>query len=168
MKPLTVELPYPCLENIGKDVCSAMIIKEFFGGLHGELTAILQYVYHSFYFEKNGDKSTAELLESISLAEMIHVKVLGKLILDLGCDPWYGVSDGFSRAFYDTSRISYSKTCEKMLLDDVSSEIMAIKGYDRATCLLKNERISAVIARIRLDEELHVAALKERLKELYQ
>lgn len=166
MKPLMVDLPYPSTEGIEKDPYSVMIIKEFFSGLHGELTAILQYVYHSFYFEKSGDTITAELLESISVAEMKHVKILGKLILDLGCDPWYGALNGFSRAFYDTSKVAYSKTCEKMLLDDISAEMMAIKGYDRGICALKNERVSAVIARIRLDEELHVSALKERLSEL--
>lgn len=167
MKPLMVDLPYPTLSNIDKNQNLAKIVRPFFAGLHGEITAIMQYVYHAFYFEKEKDVETANLLKSISIAEMHHLELLGKLILQLGEDPWFGFSDGFSKNFYNTSKISYSKLKEKMILDDISGEMMAIKEYERAVDMIKDEKVSAVLVRIRLDEELHVSALKSRLNELY-
>ena len=167
MKPLMVDLPYPNLNDVCENENLAKIVRPFFAGLHGEITAIMQYVYHAFYFEKEKDLETANLLKSISIAEMRHLELLGRLLLKLGVDPWFGVSDGFSKTFYNTSKISYSKLKEKMLLDDISGEMMAIKEYDRAIDMIKDEKVSAVLVRIKLDEELHVSALKSRLQELY-
>ena len=52
-----------------------------------------------------------------------------------------------------------------MLLDDISGEITAINSYKDMEKKLP-ENVAAIIARIRLDEELHVKALKSLMEKL--
>lgn len=163
MKPLTVDLPYPTIDGIEKNTHLATVINPAYAGFHGEMTAILQYVYHAFYFEKLGDGQTAKVLNSIAVAEMGHLDVLGSLILQLGADPIFAVRTPFSYQFYNAAAVTYSKTPQKMLLDDISSELCAIEDYKSMLSVIDDEKVSAVIARIKLDEDLHVLALKERL-----
>lgn len=163
VRPIIVDLPYPSLEGIEKDFASAKIIASAYAGLHSELSAILQYVYHHYFFDECGNSETADTLIGISIAEMRHLEVLGALLLKLGMDPIFTRNPPYRFDYYNTSCISYSKTTHKMLLDDISGEMVAIKGYEQMLDCLKNERVQAVISRIILDEELHVKALKEQL-----
>ena len=49
MKPLICDIPYPPTDNLTTDLKSGQIISFAYATLKGELTAILQYVYHSFH-----------------------------------------------------------------------------------------------------------------------
>ena len=53
-----------------------------------------------------------------------------------------------------------------MLMDDINGELAAIAEYDRIIGELRNERVSAIIKRIKLDEELHVKILREQLNKI--
>ncbi len=163
MKRIALDLPYPSLDGITKDLNTARLIIPSYTGLHSELTAILQYFYHSLYFGKEKLNDIAEVLIGIAIAEMEHLEILGKLLLRLGYDPVFAVGNQFNYNFYSSASVTYSKTPQKMLLDDVSSEMFAINEYSKILGCLSNEKVGAVIQRIRLDEELHVAVLKEKL-----
>ena len=52
-------------------------------------------------------------------------------------------------------------------MDSISGEMLAIKDYSEIEKRLSNEKVAAIIARIRLDEELHVKVLKEQLDNLF-
>ena len=164
-KPLTVNLPYPPIDGINIDKRSAIILCSAYAGSHGELNSILQYIYHYFYFKKLGKHDCANTIISIALAETMHLETLGQLLLQLGADPVYATNTPFSRDFYCTNKVIYSNQFEKMVMDDVTGELVAIDCYERILRLLKNQKVEAVIARIKLDEELHVKALKQILSE---
>lgn len=164
MKPLIVDLPYPSLEGIEKDLVAASIIAPAYAGLHSELTAVLQYTYHTFYFNEANDKATADILESISIAEMKHIKILGRLLLKLGREPFFGLCYPLGREYYNSSSVATSKTPQKMLLDNIAGEIMAIDSYSKMISSLNNELVASVIARIKMDEEIHVVALKAQME----
>ena len=78
-KPLIVDLPYPDLSGIEKDPVSAGIIRPAYGGGHGEITAILQYVYHSLFFDCYGESDISNVLIDISVAEMKHLGFLNSV-----------------------------------------------------------------------------------------
>ena len=164
-KPLIVDLPYPDLTGIEKDPVSAGIIRPAYGGGHGEITAILQYVYHSLFFDCYGESDISNVLTDISIAEMKHLDILGEMLLKLGSDPVYAVCPPFYE-FYSTEGIAYSKSPQNMLLDDIAGEMKASAMYGEMAEKLCNEKVIAVIKRIRMDEELHIAILKEQLKKL--
>lgn len=162
-KTIKLDLPYPSIEHLEEDYKSARIISSAYAGMHSELGAVLQYVYHAFYFEKAGDEQTADILDGIAIAEMRHLEILGATLLKLGADPVFTACPPFKNNFYNTSKIAYSKTRQKMLLDDLSGEIYASENYGKMLEELTNEQVAAIIARIKLDEELHIKVLKERL-----
>lgn len=163
-KPLTVNLPYPSISQITEDRRSAEIIAPAYAGRHGELNAILQYVYHHYFFADDGIDETADILIAISVAEMKHLEILGETLLKLGTDPVYTVRPPYKCDFYSGGFVSYSKTARKMLLDDISGEMLAVREYEAMLNVLTNEDVAAVIARIKLDEELHIKVLREQLE----
>ena len=86
-KPLIAEKPYPTTEGIAPDCRSLRIISPAYASSTGELNSILQYNYHAVIFNSKGLEEYAELIDSIAVAEMIHLKILGKLICALGAQP---------------------------------------------------------------------------------
>ena len=163
-KKYSVDLPYPSFDGIEKDPISAKIIAPAYAGLKGELAATLQYVYHHYFFEETNEE-IANALMGIAISEMHHLEILGKLLLKLGVEPIYSQCPPLKWNFYSPSEISYTKNPQKMLMDDIMGELLAIKEYEKMIKLLENEQVSAVISRIILDEELHVKVLKNFLGE---
>ena len=161
MKPLICDLPYPSTDTLTTDVRSGQIISFAYATLRGELTAILQYVYHHFYFDEI-EETDGETLLAIAKAEMMHLDILGTAMLKLGVVPRY-VQVPNSNNFYNTSTVSQSKTPQKMLMDDIQGELNAIADYQKMLFILKNEQVEAIIQRIILDEQLHLETLKEML-----
>ncbi len=163
MEMVKVDMEYPNLDGITPDRCAAAIIAPAYAGLAGEMTAILTYVYHHINFDFEGYIEIADLLEEISITEMVHFELLGKALIKLGVLPILTEQPTCRSPFYNTSKVPQSCTPLKMLTDDIEGELNAIRDYRKMLCELKNEQVAALIARIILDEELHV----ERLKEAY-
>ena len=165
MKPLIIDEPYPSLDGIEENRRSAAVISGLYAGRHGELNAVLQYVYQSFYFFKNGEEETAGLLIGIALAEMEHLEILGKLLLVLGRSPEYSAWNGFFNEYYSARNVVYATESFKMLLDDISAEMLAVKDYREAAKTVGEGKVADVLNRIRLDEELHIRKLEEVIRE---
>lgn len=164
--PLRVDLPYPSLDELQPDLAAARIVAPAYAGIYiSECNAVFQYSYHHLYFDNLKMPDYAYVLENISISEMIHFEILGKMLLKLGIDPIFS-SNPPGRNFYNTSRIAYSKTPSKMLIDDISAEIAAINDYQNMIKRLKNEQVSAVLQRIVLDEMLHLEEFKRLLYKL--
>lgn len=161
MKPLICDLPYPSTEVLQKDVRSGQIISFAYATLRGELTATLQYLYHKFYFA-NVDSDDASVIQSIAVAEMKHLDILGEAMLKLGVSPKF-VQCPNSQAYYNASVVSQATTPSKMLMDDIQGEMNAIADYQKMLFVLKNEQVEAIIQRIILDEQLHLETLKKLL-----
>lgn len=163
-KPLMVDLPYPSIDGLEEDMKSALILSRAYAGIHGELNAILQYVYHHFHFNKLGYNEKAEKLIEISLAEMVHLEVLGKMLLKLGLDPMFITYSPLFCNYYSTKSVAYSKDKNKMLLNDLTGELVAIEQYKGIIAEISNEKVEAILSRIILDEELHVKVLKDLMQ----
>ena len=167
MKPLTIDLPYPSLDKIKKNPKIARRIFPLYAGAHGELNAILSYSYYSFNFDNHFSKEVAKTLMQIATSEMKHLEILANLLIKLGQDAIFGSYSPFGFEYYSASYPSYSKTPQKMLLDAISGELIAISDYIKTAESIEDELVSSILLRIRLDEELHVKVLKELLKKEY-
>ncbi|MBE7090606.1 MAG: hypothetical protein E7363_01670 [Clostridiales bacterium] len=166
MLGLCVDLPYPSVETLCTDISAAHAISPAYATLHGELSALLSYVYYAYYFEKEGLREYAETISQIALCEMGHFRLLGKALLQLGIDPVYtAIPPNFTR-FYTTGELSYFKRPQQMLLDSISGEMQAIAEYKNMQKRLKNEDVSTLIARILLDEQLHLDTLNDLYRKL--
>ncbi len=161
MKGLRVNLPYPSVSDFCADLTAARVIAPAYASLHGELSALLSYVYCAFYFEKEGLTKHAETLSEIALCEMGHFRLLGQALLRLGVDPVYTENPPKFTRFYTARELPYHKKPQQMLLDSISGEMQAIAQYKGMQKRLKNEAVSAFITRIILDEQLHLDTLNE-------
>lgn len=100
MKPELVDLPYPTLDDIAPDIRSARIISPAYASPHSELTAVMQYIYHSIQFANQNLDDIGELLEDILIAEMKHFDILGNLLYKLGVDPIYSAQPPIRNNFF--------------------------------------------------------------------
>ena len=165
-KPLIAEGAYPSLKNLQCDPYAARIIASAYATSSGELNATLQYIYHSISFLTSDDEARAELLQSIAIAEMLHLHLLGEALSRLGSPPVYSFSPPAHYNFYSTKFVAYSRSLRNMLEDDIMGEKYAIYGYERMLPRLKNDTLRSLICRILEDEHLHVEALKSSLEGL--
>ncbi len=166
MKPEIIDLPYPSIDEITPDMRSAKIISPAYSDSHSELTAIMQYVYHSIQFGNQGLEDIGSLLEDISIAEMHHFDILGNMLYKLGVDPIFSAQPPIRNNFFSTSYVNYSSTPEKMLSEDLAGEKKAIAMYEKMLGELNNPQVAAVIARIIKDEQLHVELLTQALESI--
>ncbi len=165
LKSLIVDKPYPTTEGICPDAHSLNIISPAYASSESELNAILQYIYHSFFFEKHGREDIAEILTRIAIAEMKHLDLLGAAILALGSAPVFARYPASGFNYYSAKYVAYSCSLKNMLEDDIRGEKHAILGYEKMLNCLKNAQVKAIISRILEDEKLHLATLEGILKE---
>lgn len=165
-KPLTLNEKFPTTEGICPDAYSLAVISPAYASSTGELNAILQYLYHFFNFQKHGMKDYAETLESIAIAEMLHLKLLGETITALGAQPLYCQNPSTAFNFYSAKFVSYSRNLINMIEDDIMGEKHAICQYSKMLERLKSEQVKSIVSRILEDEKLHLEALKEILNKL--
>ena len=161
-----VDLPYPKLDQLQPDLCAAEIIAPSYASMSSELGAILQYLYHHFQYTERGMEKYATAMEDIAISEMTHFDLLGTALIRLGVDPVFTARPPRRYDYFNTSRIAYSTYPQKMLLDDIQGERMAIAQYEDMICRLRNEEVAALIQRIVMDERLHVQILSGLLEEL--
>lgn len=155
--------PFPTTDGICPDAYSLAVISPAYASSTGELNAILQYLYHFFNFNKHGLEEYAETLESIAIAEMLHLKLLGETIMALGAQPIYCQNPPTAYNFYSTKFVSYSRNLVNMIEDDIMGEKHTICQYTKMLKRLKNEQVKAIVSRIMEDEKLHLKALTEIL-----
>lgn len=165
-KPLITDSEYPTTDSLCPDACSVSIISPAFASPSGELNSILQYFYHYFNFEKQGFSEYASVMESIAIAEMFHLKLLGKTITALGAQPIYCQNPPTAYNFYSTKYVTYSRDFVNMIEDDILGERHAVSQYSRMIMRLKNEQVKKIVSRILEDEKLHLEKLKQILAEL--
>lgn len=162
---LKVDAVYPDMSEITNDAQTLRAIAPAYAGKHGELTAVLQYVYQSIYLDANGMDKEARLLLSIAVNEMHHLEILGTLITKLGAPPVYTACPPYPVGFYCASNVNYVKPLRAMICADIAGEETAIEEYTRILAVVKGP-VFEVIARIVEDEKLHLKTLGELLASL--
>ncbi|MDE6586025.1 MAG: manganese catalase family protein [Clostridia bacterium] len=164
-KPLIVDLPYPTTDDICHDALSLKILSPAYASPNGELNAILQYVYHSFFFDRVEYTDYHDILMRIAVAEMMHLELLGETILALGASPIYTRYPSSVFDFYSTKYVAYSCSLKNMLEDDIIGERRAIISYENMLKRLRNVKVSEIVSRIVLDEKLHLETLEKLYKD---
>ena len=162
-KPITLSQPFPTTDEITPDALSLKIISPAYASSDSELNATLQYIYHSYFFARKGYYEIADPLEGIAIAEMMHLKLLGKTILALGGAPIYTQYPPNCFNFYSAKYVAYSRSLKDMLEDDIRGEKHAICGYKKMLSCLKNNCVKKIVSRILDDEIMHLEILEKIL-----
>ena len=153
------ELPYPEIE-VEKNVAESKLLMPVYSGSSGELTAVLTYCFQLYITPKYPD--IQEALEGIAVTEMRHHELLGKTIYKLGGYPIMG-----ARTYWNGSFANYTLDPRKYLLENIRGEKNAIINYERTILNLTNESVKTLLARIIIDEEIHIKVFKDLLSNYF-
>ena len=143
---------YPEIVNAGNNPRVVKIIKDLMSGTESELRAVLQYFYQSS-LAKEIDKDVSDILEEISIVEMMHLEKLSHAIVDFGGEPRYENSAG---QYFNAGVVSYTGRLREMLDKNISGEQRAIENYKRAIEMVENNSLKELFKRIIEDEKLHI------------
>lgn len=166
LRAMSENLPYPDLAGIKPNFKDATVISPAYADIHSELTAILQYIFHSMSFAELGDKQNSELLMSIAVAEMHHLHLLGEALSRLGVSPVFSRRPPNKCEYFSAGCVDYSVSPAAMLASDIAGESEAIRIYECILAKLTDTTLTDLISRIILDERMHLAALKKAYREL--
>lgn len=161
-----IKQPYPTVHIdslLEPEVVSLLITS--YSGIKGELTAVLQYSYQSF-FNKPTNEELHEILEKVSISEMIHLEILSQILLSQKIDPRfcryvdndYNVCEAWS-----ANNINYEKDINKFLEYNISLEQMAIDTYNEIVNNTHCLELKNIINRIIADEKAHLKVFNKLL-----
>ena len=94
----TVSLPYPTARPCRADLRLAQRLFPMYTGCSGELAAISGYLYAALRTEEC-QPELGKVFDDLARTEMHHFRLLGRLLRDLGADP-------FIRARIDSCRLT--------------------------------------------------------------
>lgn len=165
-KPMIEDMPYPDLSKLTVDHKNARIIMPAYADAESEMTAVLQYIFQSISLGVAGNSRYASTIESIAIAEMKHLDMLGEALLRMGVKPIYTRRPPDNCNFYSTCHVDYATQPVAMLAADIAAETDAIRGYEAMLPRITEPTLAALISRILLDERMHLKAFKDMYCEL--
>ena len=147
-----VNTPYPEITGATRDLKTVGILKNLMSSQDGELRGVLQYFYQSSV-GNNIQSEIANILEEISIVEMMHMEQLSHAIVDFGGDPKYDNSQG---QFFNTGVVNYTQKLREALEQNIRLEEGAIRNYNNAINMVENQSLKNLFRRIIEDEKLHL------------
>ena len=155
--------PYPEIKVIKQNKMYADLLMDDNSGEVSELTATLQYMYHSFILKDQYD-DLANLMEKTAIVEMLHIEALSAAIVALGARPVYKTGSYLKPKYWSAEAVDYGKDLCDQLKSDLNSEYLAIRKYREHISRIEDPNIVALLKRIILDEEVHVKLFKAAIE----
>lgn len=166
IKPIMMDLPYPAIQVRGKNPSYANLLSIDYCGAVSEMSAITQYINNEnrLSCEKC---PVAKTLLGIAMAEMMHLQKLGELIVLLGGNINFVAKyrNGGAK-MWTPEYLQIPENLKNMLLADIEAEKAAIAQYEAHIKMIKDDCVTAVLARIIRDEEYHIMLLRTMLQAL--
>lgn len=154
--------PYPEVKVLNPNLNYAEILMDDYAGVVSEFTAISQYLYHYFLF-KRIDKELGELLENVSITEMLHMEILANTIIELGGNPLIRGSNSTHGNFWSGQFIDYGTNLCEQIKADIDAEYKAIEEYQKHIYYIGDPHVQAILQRIILDEKVHIRLFNQAL-----
>lgn len=154
-----VNLPYPDIEGVKPNLHLAQFIKDAYMGRDGELSGISDYIYQSIVLEESVPMFT-QLLECMAITEMEHFKILGKLILLLGENPYIRSQ---IRTNIIKPNTDISENLAALITNNIKKEEKSIQMYEKIISLSGDTVLNAILQRIIIDEEHHIKLFNDML-----
>lgn len=156
-----VNLPYPKVIVSKKNPNLGYKLFELYAGNISELTAVNQYSFQSIYLNDYIDLSN--ILKTISITEMEHIRILGELIKALGLIPYFISYDNKEPIPWNSDYVNFTTNYREMLVSNINGENKAIEKYKQILKETNDENIQKIIERIILDEQRHIEIFSKLL-----
>ena len=158
-----VNIPYPEVKVEKKDIEIAKDLLNSYAGRTSEDSAIHDYVFQEMM---QNNEEIKKILKGISIVEMHHLEILGKLIYALGLTPLFAsVVDGRTK-WFSGEYVNYEKNWQQTLLDNIYQEEIAIRNYEKIIEKTKDENVGHILKRIILDERVHIEIFTKLLNQM--
>lgn len=156
---------YPKLKIDRKSLKDARILSTNLAYSTSELSAINQYIYEHFQFDKKY-KDISEIMKRISIVEMHHLDIIGEIITELGGRANFQYF--YNNRYYpwNANMLYYCDDIKKLMEFNIISEEKAIRQYKYQARIINNGNISEILNRIIKDEEVHIEIFKDILEKL--
>lgn len=156
---------YPEIKIDRKSLKDAKILSLNLASSVSETSAVNQYLYEYFQFEKCYE-DIAEIMEKIAIVEMKHLEIIGELITCLGGTANFHYYNNARCLPWNANMIFCNDDIKKLIKFNIESEEKAIRQYKYHAEIIDNGNICQILHRIIKDEELHVKIFKSILERL--
>ncbi len=157
-------VPYPLVRTEGKNLYYASLLTNDYAGIVSEMSAVTGYMFQHL---SSTNAKISNTLKCISIVEMRHLGIIGKLITAFGGNPRIAVQSGCKSTFWNAQYINYETNPRFFLKEDIANERAAIANYNIRINQLSDNYVKAVLERIILDEENHIRLFRALLDEFY-
>ena len=154
--------PYPPLKVEQPNPHYAQILKNSLASSKSETTAVMQYTYQSWVLAAEFSE-IADTMRHISMVEMHHLQMLGRLIDLLGGTPSYCCVQRNRQFPWNATMVFYGRMVRQMMQNNIAGEQEAIRQYRKQIQIIQDCHIQEILKRIILDEELHIELFKKYL-----
>lgn len=157
--------PYPpvCVHERNPKYAEWML--DNVGGQRSEISAVSLYFYNRLITEECGNE-LSEAFHKISIVEMHHLEIFGKLACLLGEEPRLWTVSRRSKVYWSPGYNQYPKHLPALLKNALNAELTTIEKYQNQIAHIQDPSITAILQRIILDEKLHVSILEKMLGNL--
>lgn len=148
------DAPYPPIKAESGNPAYARVMLDNIGGSNSEMSAISLYVFNHLITEYNPDVSA--VFHKVSIVEMHHLEIFGKLALQLGEEPRLWTQHGCKKIYWSPSCNQYPGELRTLMRNVIDGEKAVISKYQHQISYIRDENITENLRRIILDERLHV------------
>ena len=150
-----VNEPYPPARASGPNMVYAGEMLSNMGGCVSEMSAVSLYFYNDLIAEASYP-AIASCFHQISLIEMHHLEIFGKLALALGTDPRLWSTRCSRKLYWSPAFNRYPREIKAILRNSIDAESAAIAKYSAQAEQIKDPYIVENLRRIILDEQRHL------------
>lgn len=129
-----------------------------FAGRNSEMSAFGGFLYYYYMLMKDYPEIAA-VFKEIYQVELLHMEIFGELAYLLGMDPRMWSYANSRIQYWSPSYIIYQHTLQNILETAIYREELILEKYQGQLNRMEDPYISAVMERIILDEEHHLALL---------
>lgn len=160
----TSQGPYPPIDITAGNLAYAREMLSNVGGANSEMSAVSLYFYNNLITADCGG-DIAYIFHKISIVEMHHMEIFGKLALALGEDPRLWSVSCNRRTYWSPSCNEYPLELGRLMHNALNGELAAIEKYKKQACCIRNDCITAILHRIIEDEMVHVEIFRQIIAE---
>lgn len=159
------EQPYPPVEVQECNPLYGRLMLDNIGGSNSEISAVTLYFYNNLVVNSHDDISY--IFHKVSIVEMHHLEIFGKLAFQLGENPrLWTYKNKSKKLFYWTPGYNkYPMELSSLLLNAINGECTTVEKYENQLKIIKDANIIANLKRIIEDEKLHIDIFQKLYKE---
>lgn len=151
--------PYPEIRVEESNPFYAAAMLSNIGGANSEMSAVSLYFYNSLI----GGEGNAQIFRQISIVEMHHLDIFGRLAYLLGANPRLWEQQSYRMVYWTPDYNQYPVETKALLRNSLEGEMAAIEKYTRQAQEIRDPYILANLQRIINDEEVHVRIFESLL-----